>query len=113
MIPATYWPWIKVGAFGLICAACYVYGGSNAKARCERAALTRENKALVAAVADRDAAIKARNEAQAKADKLAKLPAKVVTVVRQNPAGCSLPRPVTDSVRDQVRETNAAIRPMP
>lgn len=109
-IPSSYWPWIKVALWATICAGFYIYGGSNAKARCERAALARENKALVAAVSERDKAIADRNEAQRKADELAKLPAKVVTVVRANPSGCSLPRPVTDSIRDQVKAVNDAIR---
>lgn len=72
--------------------------------------LAKENKALTAAVAERDKALADRNQAQRKADELAKLPPKVVTVVRNNPSSCVLPRPVTDSVRDQVRETNSAIR---
>lgn len=112
-IPATYWPWIKVALWATVCAAFYIYGGSNAKARCERASLAVQNKALVGAVAERDKAIADRNEAQRKADNLAKLPAKVVTVVRQNPSGCSIARPVTDSVREQVRQTNDAIRTAP
>lgn len=72
--------------------------------------LAKENKALTAAVAERDKAIADRNEAQAKADELAKLPPKVVERVRANPSGCSLAKPVADSLRDQVRKTNAAIR---
>lgn len=36
MNPLTpYMVWIKVGVFAAICAGCYVYGGSNAKARAE------------------------------------------------------------------------------
>lgn len=78
--------------------------------RVERNALKDENGDLKRLVKERDAAIEARNKAQAKVDELAKLPPKVVTVVRNNPSSCVLPRAVTDSVRDQVRETNSAIR---
>jgi hypothetical protein len=48
--------------------------------------------------------------AQKKADELAKLPAKVIERVRQNPAKCDLPKPVADELRKQVDEINAAIR---
>lgn len=33
---SPYWAWIKLGALVAVCAGCYVYGGSNAKARAER-----------------------------------------------------------------------------
>lgn len=111
MIPlGPYAAWIKVGLFAAVCAGMYVYGGSNAKARCERNALARENKALVQAVAERDKAIADRNAAQRKADELAKLPPKVIERVHQNPANCDIPKPVADELRKQVAEINAAIR---
>ena len=75
----------------------------------ERSWLAKENADLARLIKERDDAFKARNEAQRKADELAKLPPKVVTVVRRYPSNCALPRPVTDGLRDQVRETNAAI----
>lgn len=97
---------IKILAFAAVCWFFFWMGG----VRKENACLTADNKLLDRAVDERDEAIKDRNKAQAKADKLAKIPPKVVTVVRNNPSNCTLSRPVTDSVRDQVRETNSAIR---
>lgn len=113
MIPSAYWPWIKVAVFGLACVWCYGFGSTNAKARCEREWLELQNADLKDRIAILGAAIDQAKEAQAKADKLARLPAKVVTVVRANPSGCSIARPVTDSVREQVRQTNDAIRTAP
>ena len=72
--------------------------------------LARENQALVAAVAERDKALADRNAAQRKADELAKLPAKVVTVVRANPSNCSLAKPTAAELRKQAAATNTAIR---
>jgi hypothetical protein len=99
---------IKLLIYVAICGFFFWIGGI----REEAANLKADNKLMARAVDERDQAIKDRNKAQAKADKLAKLPPKVVTVVRNNPSNCTLPRPVTDSVRDQVRETNSAIRSM-
>jgi len=108
-----YIAWIKLGAFVAVCAACYVYGGSNAKARCERAALAKENKALAQAIADNAKANEERRAAQKEVDRLASLPPRVVERVRSNPSGCSLSKPVADGLRDQVRQTNDAIRAVP
>ena len=108
--PTPYMVWIKVGAILAFGLGCYVYGGSNAKARCERAALAKENTALTAAVAERDRAIADRNEAQRKADRLARLPAKVIERVRTNPSRCVLPAVVADGLREQGDEIDAAIR---
>jgi hypothetical protein len=69
-----------------------------------------ENAALTQAIADNAKANDERRAAQKEVDRLATLPPKVVTVVRNHPSKCDLPRPVTDSVRDQVRETNSAIK---
>lgn len=96
---------IKILAFAGVCWFFFWIGGVREEAACLKA----DNKLLDRAVSERDQAIEERNKAQAKADKLAKLPPKVVTVVRNNPSNCTLPRPVADSVRDQVRETNSAI----
>lgn len=65
--------------------------------------LERENHSL-------QKALKERDEARARADELAQLPPKIVEKVRANPSGCSLAKPVADGLRDQVRETNSAIR---
>jgi hypothetical protein len=72
--------------------------------------LAKENKALVAAVAERDKAQAERNAARSALDELAKHPPKVVTVVRANPSGCNLPAPVADAIRVQVDAVNEAIR---
>jgi hypothetical protein len=72
--------------------------------------VARENKALESAIDEKDKAIAARNEAQAKADKLAAHPPKVIERVRQNPSGCTVPKPVADGLREQVAEINRAIR---
>jgi hypothetical protein len=106
-----YWLHIFIVIFVVTAARwAYVWAYDNGARDCERATLIREKKALEAAVAERDRAIADRNEAQRTADRLAKLPAKVVEVVRANPSKCVLPRVVTDSVRKQVAETNSAIR---
>lgn len=107
---APYWAWIKVGIFAAICAGCYVYGGSNAKARAERECLAKENKALTQAIADNAKANDERRAAQKEVDRLAKLPPKVKEVIRANPSGCVLPKPVADAARVHVGAVNEAIR---
>lgn len=108
-----YWLHMAVLAIVAVLSAwAYSWAYGNGVAAERALWLARENQALTQAVAERDRALADRNAAQRKADELAKLPAKVVTVVRRNPSNCALPRTVTDSVRDQVRETNSAIRAM-
>lgn len=107
--------WLHMAVAALLIAAqgyalrwAWVHGGDAARLECERSA-----RELIEAQADELAImIKRKDAAQRKADELEKLPPKVVTVVRNNPSSCVLPRPVTDSMRDQVRETNSAIRSM-
>lgn len=84
----------------------YRQGGKSARLEC----VQREAAELREALKERDEAIEARNRAQAKVDALDKPQSKVVNDVRANPSGCALPRPVADSLREQVRATNAAIR---
>lgn len=93
----------------------YDYGGSEAAAGAAKAALEAErdaNKALRDEMDARAAADLKAAKAQAEVDRLAKLPPKVIERVRTNPSNCDLPRPVTDSLREQVEETNRAIRAM-
>lgn len=106
-----YWLHIAVAALlGLLAWRAYAWAYSAGE-RDERALwLAKENKALTAAVAERDKAIADRNEAQRKADRLAKLPAKVIERVRQSPSKCSLSPDVADELRRQIAEVNAAIR---
>jgi hypothetical protein len=108
---ARYWLHIAVVAAllalqGYALRWAWVHGGDAVRLHCAQ----EREKLLEAALKDMQDLEAKRAAAQAKADKLAKLPPKVVTVVRNNPSNCTLPRPVTDSVRDQVRETNSAIR---
>lgn len=107
---SPYWAWLKLAAFVAVCAGCYVYGGSNAKARCERAALAKENKALAQAIADNAKANDDRRAAQKEADRLRAMPPKVKEVIRENPSGCTLAKPVADAARVQVDSVNQAIR---
>jgi hypothetical protein len=72
--------------------------------------LERENYSLKQALRERDEARAQAKAAQKRADELAKLPPKVIERVRQNPSGCSLPKPVADGLREQVRATNDALR---
>lgn len=106
------WAWIKLGAFVAICAGCYVYGGSNAKARCERSALAKENAALAVALSQLQNANVQRDKAQARADALGRHPPKVIERIHEYPSGCVRPAPVADAVRVQVDDTNKAIRDM-
>jgi hypothetical protein len=102
-------PWVKyLKAAGWLAVFGFFFwiGG----VREERSWLAKENSGLKKAMNDVRAANKERLEAQAKADKLASLPAKVVTVVRANPSGCSLAPPVAGAIRDQVKAVNDAIR---
>lgn len=92
-------------ALGISHRWAWVHGGDSERAK----SLARENKALTAAIAERDKAIADRNAAQRKADELAKLPAKVIERVRTNPSRCSIPAPVADAIRAQVRAVNDAI----
>lgn len=107
---APYASWLKLGAFVAICTGCYVYGGSNAKARAERACMAKENAALAVALSQLQNANVARDKAQARADALSKHPPKVVERIHANPSGCVRPAPVADSVRVQVDSVNEAIR---
>lgn len=84
----------------------WVHGADAVRLECAE----KREKLIEAALKDMQDLEARRAAAQRRADELAKLPPKVVTVVRNNPSNCTLPRPVTDSVRDQVRETNSAIR---
>lgn len=75
--------------------------------------LAHQQERLKASEAARKALEKAeadRTKAQKEIDRLAKLPPKVIERVRTNPSNCSLPRPVTDGLREQIRETNDAVR---
>lgn len=108
---SRYWLHIAVLAAlvalqGLALRWAWVHGGDADRAAC----LARENKALTAAVAERDKAIADRNAAQRKADELAKMPPKVIERVRTNPSGCSLAKPVADGLREQAAAINAAKR---
>ena len=99
----------KLLAFALICGFFYWVGG----VRVERSCLKADNKELKAALVDNAKANDERRKAQAKADKLAAWPPKVIERVAANPSGCSLAKPVADGLRDQVRQTNDAIRTVP
>lgn len=91
------------------------YGGSEEAAKAADAALYAEreaNKALRDEMDARAAADLKAAKAQAEVDRLAKMPPKVIERVRTNPSNCTLPRPVTDGLREQVEETNSAIRAM-
>jgi hypothetical protein len=68
-----------------------------------------EGKAAIARAQAAEDANKRLAAAEKKADALRKLPPKVVTLVRENPSGCVLPKPVTDGLREQVRKTNETI----
>lgn len=68
-----------------------------------------ESKAAIARAQYAEDANKRLAAAEKKADALRKLPPKVVTLVRTNPSNCTLPRAVTDGLREQVRKTNEAI----
>ena len=93
-------------AISLALGFVYRLGGTEARAQCDKAMrVVAEQQA-----AELEAERARRVAAEQKADKLRKLPAKVVTVVRENPANCDLPEPVADSLREQVRQTNEAIR---
>jgi hypothetical protein len=87
-------------------AAVYDWGARDERAKW----LTKENAALTQAIADNAKANDERRAAQKEVDRLAKLPAKVIERVRQNPSGCSIPKPVADGLREQVAEINRAIR---
>lgn len=109
---APYWAWIKVGIFAAICAGCYVYGGSNAKAKERSKWLAKENAALAVAMSQLQNANIQRDKAQARADALGKHPPKVIERIHEYPSGCVRPAPVADAVRVQVDDTNKAIRAM-
>lgn len=109
---APYWAWIKVGIFAAICAGCYVYGGSNAKAKERSKWLAKENAALAVAMSQLQNANVQRDKAQARADALGKHPPKVIERIHEYPSGCVRPAPVADAVRVQVDDTNKAIRAM-
>ena len=92
-------------AISLALGFVYRLGGTEARAQCDKAMrVIAEQQA-----AELEAERARRIAAEQKADKLRKLPAKVVTLVRENPSGCVLPRPVTDGLREQVRKTNESI----
>lgn len=96
---------LLLGALGVSHWFAWDQGGKSA----ELDAARKENKALSQAVEDASKANDERRVAQKKLDRLAKLPPKVVTLVRENPSNCNLAQPVADGLREQVRETNAAI----
>jgi hypothetical protein len=105
-----YWKQI-LGVTVLLAALVWAYrlGGTSARLDCatERAA------ALKAIQADRDEwqerAYKA-DEALAKALKAPKAAPAVDEVIRANPSGCNMPKPVGDRVRQAIREANTAAR---
>jgi hypothetical protein len=107
-----YWAWIKLAIFVVICAACYMYGGSNAKAKERSKWLAKENAALAVALSQLQNANVQRDKAQARADALGKHPPKVIERIHEYPSGCVRPAPVADAVRVQVDDTNKAIRDM-
>jgi hypothetical protein len=84
----------------------WVHGGDSVRLHCAQ----EREKLIEATLKDMQALQAERDAAQRKADELAKLPPKVIERVRQNPSGCSLPAPVADGLREQVRKTNDALR---
>ena len=84
----------------------WVHGGDSVRLAC---ALERE-KLIEAALKDMQDLEARRAAAQKRADELAKLPPKVKEVIRANPSGCVLPKPVADAARVQVDAVNEAIR---
>jgi hypothetical protein len=84
----------------------WVHGADAVRLECAE----KRERLLEAALKDMQDLEAKRAAAQKKADELAKLPAKVIERVRQNPAKCDLPKPVADELRKQVDEINAAIR---
>ena len=113
--------WVKPVAVLAVCAALLSTGGlvgyRLATAKWQKAAMDAElshQKYLVQqAEATRKALEEAeskRIEAQKEINRLAALPPKVIERVRTNPSNCDLSRPVADGLREQINETNAALR---
>lgn len=84
----------------------WVHGADAVRLECAE----KREKLIEAALKDMQDLEAKRAAAQKRADDLAKLPPKVIERVRQNPSGCSLPKPVADGLREQVRATNDALR---
>jgi hypothetical protein len=101
---------VVVAALSLLAWRAYDWAYDNGWNANRQLWLERENHSLKQALKERDEARAKAAAAQKKADELAKLPAKVIERVRQNPAKCDLPEPVADELRKQVDEINAAIR---
>lgn len=101
-----YWPLIKLGLFVALCLGCYVYGGSNAKAKAQLACMKAQAKAVDAANARADAINKTLQDELAKP----KSGPVIREVIRANPNSCVLAKPVADSVRDAIRRANEAAR---
>lgn len=112
--------WKPLAALALVVAllfGAYSKGRADASAAWKVKLMDRELAHQKQKLADSEAHVKAlekadaeRRAAQKELDRLAKLPPKVIERVRTNPSNCSIPRAVTDGLREQINETNAAIR---
>ena len=69
---------------------------------------TIELKHLKAEQSLQDAAVKRAAALQKRLDNLPRAEGRIREVVRQNPAPCNRPVPVADSLREAIREANAA-----
>src|SRR5688500_863139 len=99
-LPRRYWIHLAVLAtVNVLAAWAYDWGYHDGWNYNRQLWLERENHSPKQALRERDEARAQAKAAQKRADELAKLPAKVIERVRQNPAKCDLPKPVADELR--------------
>lgn len=88
--------------------AAYRLGGANTRvAVAEKAA--KELKAQVAKTAKAQALATALDQRLQSLLSKPKAEPSVRTVIRENPSGCSVPKPVHDSLQDSIARANAAL----
>jgi hypothetical protein len=97
---AKYW---KPLAVLVLLAAVYYWGWSNGREGAELDCLKARN-------ADYAASQELANELNQKLQEALKVKSapKIKEVIRANPSGCSVPKPVADGLREAIRSANAA-----
>jgi hypothetical protein len=107
-----YWLYIKWGVVLAVLLGC-TYGGYHYRdLSCKRDEAQAESAALKAQRAETERWQRIANETDEKLQKALQAPKaapKIREVIRATPSHCNVPKPVADSLRNAIRDGNAAV----